>query len=76
VAMMADGTSGDVNNVNFRKPRPTLPSYAKMRTVADDIARKVHAALAKAEYRDGVTLAARYQEPMIAICRPTAEQLA
>jgi len=76
VAMMANGTSGDINSVNFRKPRPTLPPYAKMRTIADDIARKVHAALAKAEYRDGVTLAARYREPMIAMRRPTAEQLA
>ncbi|MCX6901865.1 MAG: hypothetical protein NT105_24550 [Verrucomicrobia bacterium] len=76
VAMMANGTSGDINSINFRKPRPSLPPYVRMRAIADDIAHKVHAALAKAEYRNGWTLAARYREPMIATRRPTAEQLA
>jgi hypothetical protein len=47
-----------------------------MRRVADDVARKVLAALAKAEYRDGVTQAARYREPMIGSRRPTPEQIA
>jgi hypothetical protein len=76
VALMANGTSGDINNVNFREPRPKTEPYAKMRYVAEDIARKVHAALAKAQYRDGVRLAARYREPLIAYRRPTAEQIA
>lgn len=76
VAMMANGTSGDINSVNFRKPRPKLPPYVKMRAIADDIAGKVHAALAKAEYRDGVTLAARFRELTIGSRQPSAEQLA
>lgn len=76
VAMMANGTSGDINSVNFRKPRPSLPPYTKMRAIADDIAGKVHAALAKAEYRGGATLAARYRELTIGSRQPTAEQLA
>lgn len=76
VAMMANGTSGDINSVNFRKPRPKLPPYVKMRAIADDIAGKVHAALAKAEYRGDVTLAARFRELTIGSRQPTAEQLA
>lgn len=76
VAMMANGTSGDINSVDFRKPRPSLPPYAKMRFIAEDLANKVHTALAKAEYQDGWTLAARYREPAISTRRPTAEQLA
>ncbi len=76
VAAMANGTSADINSIDFRNARPSLPPYAKMRLIADDVAGKVHAALAKAEYRDGVTLAARYREPMIARRQPTAEQLA
>ena len=76
VAMMANGTSGDINSINFRKPRPKLPPYVRMRAIANDIAGKVHAALAKAEYRDGVTLAARFRELTIASRQPTAEQLA
>ena len=76
VALMANGTSGDINNINFRKPRAKQESYAQMKFVADDVAQKVNAALDKVTYRDHVTLAARYREPAIATRRPTAEQLA
>lgn len=62
VAMMANGTSGDVNNINFRTPRPGKPPYAQMRHVAEDVAGKVHAALAKAKWQDAAPLAARYRE--------------
>jgi hypothetical protein len=76
VAMMANGTSGDVNNISFRQPRPAKEPYAQMRFVAQDVAGRVHAALAKAAYRDRATLAARYRELEIACRRPTAEQMA
>ena len=76
VAMMANGTSGDVTSTDRRTTQPKQEPYVKMRHVAENIARKVHAAMAKAAYRDDVTLAARYQEPMIATRRPTAEQMA
>jgi neutral ceramidase len=75
VAMLANGTSGDINNINFRKPRGKQEAYAQMRYVAEDVAAKVHAALAKVEYRDHVALAARYREPEIATRRPSAELL-
>jgi hypothetical protein len=75
VAMMANGTSGDINNINFRGPRPRQEPYAQMRRVAEDVARKVHAALAQAAYRDRVTLAARYRELVTACRRPSAEQI-
>ena len=75
VAMMANGTSGDVNNISFRQPRPGQEPYAQMRLVAEDLAGKVHAALANAVYRDRVTLAARYREPLIACRRPSPEQM-
>jgi hypothetical protein len=76
VAMMANGTSGDINNINFRHPRPSKKPYEQMRYVANDVAAKVQAAVAKAQYQDGVTLAARYREPMIKRPMPTAEQIA
>jgi len=75
VAMMANGTSGDCNNISFRQPRPPKKPYEQMRYVAEDVAAKVHAALAKAEYRDGVTLSARYRELTVATRRPTPEQI-
>ncbi len=76
VALMANGTSGDVNNVNFRHPRPAKKPYEQMRFVANDLATKVSAALAKAAYRGQVTLASRYREPMIGRRMPTAAEMA
>jgi hypothetical protein len=74
VAMMANGTSGDINNINFRDPRPRKQPYEQIRFVAHDVAAKVHAAMAKLEYRNDLSLAARYREPVIAWRRPNAEQ--
>ncbi len=76
VAMMANGTSGDINNINFRQPRPPKKPYEQMRFVAEDLAAKVQAALEKVEYHDRLTLDARYRELMIATRRPSAEQMA
>jgi hypothetical protein len=76
VALMANGTSGDINNINFRQPRGKRQPYEQMRLVAEDVARKVHAALAEVKYRDHVELAARYREPAIGTRRPDADLLA
>ncbi len=75
VAMLANGTSGDINNINFREPRPSRGPYAQMRYVAEDVAAKVHDSLAKVQFRDHVTLDARYREPPIGWRHPTAEQI-
>lgn len=76
VALMANGTSGDINNINFRQPRGRQQPYEQMRHVAEDVARKVHAAVTAARYHDQVTLGARYRELAVGTRRPTAEQLA
>ena len=75
VAMMANGTSGDINNINFLHPRPAKKRYEQMRFVADDLAAKVQAALANVKYSGQLTLGARYRELMIATRRPSPEQL-
>ena len=75
VGIMANGTSGDVNNINFRQPRPRQQPYQQMRYVAEDVAAKVHTAMKNLKYLDHVTLDARFREPTIAWRRPTAEQL-
>lgn len=74
VAMMANGTSGDINNINFRAPRPSLPPYTKMREVAEDVAAKVNAALAKVEWKDSAPLDARFRELQLA-WRPIDSEL-
>lgn len=76
VALLANGTSGDINNINFRERRQSRPAYERMRTVAHDVAGKVQGALAGLEYQSNVVLDARYREPAIGMRRPSAEQLA
>jgi hypothetical protein len=76
VALLANGTSGDINNINFRKARPKQEAYEQMKFVADDVAQKVVAALEQAKYRDHVALAARYREPVIGTRRPDKELVA
>ncbi|QDT53351.1 Neutral/alkaline non-lysosomal ceramidase [Caulifigura coniformis] len=74
VAMMANGTSGDINNINFREPRPRKAAYEQMRYVADDVAAKVHAELPKLTYRRDVQLDARYDEPALKWRHPTEKE--
>jgi hypothetical protein len=75
VALMANGTSGDINNINFRTPRPRQKPYEQMRYVAEDVAAKVKAAIAGFKFQKHVTLDARYREASIAWRHPTAEQI-
>ena len=74
VAMMANGTSGDINNINFQNPRPAKKPYEQMRYVAEDVASKVFAMLPTLKYQNQASLKASYREPTIAWRRPTPEQ--
>lgn len=62
VALMANGTSGDINNINFLHPRPSAKPYVQMRAVAEDVAAKVNTALANLQWKDTAALDARYRE--------------
>jgi hypothetical protein len=62
VALMANGTSGDINNIDFKNPRKSQPAYTQMRHVANDVAAKVHSALANLTWTTSAPLAARYRE--------------
>ncbi len=75
VAMMSNGTSGDVNNIAFGHKTERLPPYAKMRQVADLVAQKVFDAHQKIEFHDWVPLAARQRELTLAVRKPTQEQI-
>lgn len=75
VPMLANGTSGDINNINFRSPRPGQPPYAQINTVADDVAQRVHAATRELNWQESVELEGRYREVTVQWRRPTPEQL-
>lgn len=74
VAMMANGTSGDINNIDFLNPRPGKKPYEQMQFVADDVAKKVHGALSQVTWQAAAPLAARYRELEVA-WRPIDEDL-
>jgi len=76
ISIMSNGTSGDINNIDFTKPAEKLPPYAKMRIVADDVAQKVHAAYQTIRWRDRVTLSASVGNIEMRLRHPTPEQLA
>jgi len=62
VAMMANGTSGDINNIDFRRTERGRSGLEQMRHVAQDVAEKVHGALARVTWLDAAPLGARYRE--------------
>ena len=76
VAMMANGTSGDINNINFRTPRPGKKPYEQMRYVAEDVAAKVHEQLSKLTYRRDIQLKAAYRIPNVKWRKPNADEQA
>lgn len=76
VGIMSNGTSGDVNNINFRERSPRRQPYEKMRQVAHLLADKVYAEHQKIKFADWIELGAARDELTLAVRKPTEEQLA
>ncbi len=75
VAMLSNGTSGDVNNINFGGlPVKYLP-YEKMKIVADDVARKVLNVHQGIRYHNWVKLQAAQSELPLQVRRATPEMM-
>ncbi|WP_437225490.1 hypothetical protein SH661x_004088 [Planctomicrobium sp. SH661] len=75
VAILANGTSGDVNNINFTNPRPAQKPYEQMNYVARDVATKVQEALKNVKYERNVTLAACFRVINLKYRHPDAKML-
>jgi neutral ceramidase len=76
VAMMSNGTSGDVNNINVRGPAEKHPPYAKMRVVANDVAQEVLRVYKTVQFRDWVRLQGAQAELTLQVRQPSPEMLA
>ena len=72
VPMMANGTSGDINNINFREPRGRKAAYEQMTYVGEDVAEKVYEALGDLTFKRSISLAAQYRELELAPRKPDA----
>lgn len=75
VAMLSNGTSGNINNIDFRKPGDKYAPYEKMREVADHVAQAAHKAYQTIQWHDTVPLAGAMETLTIGVRHPTAEQL-
>ncbi|WP_162417834.1 hypothetical protein [Cyclobacterium roseum] len=73
VAMMSNGTSGDINNIDFSGPRVKHPPYGKMKLVADDVARAVVKGYQDIVYQDWVPLQAKQVLLNLKVRRPDPE---
>ncbi len=76
VAAMSNGTSGNINNINYAKPRVRKKHYEQMRFVAHRCAEAVHRQYQNLTWHDWVPLGMRQRELELAIRKPTPEQLA
>jgi hypothetical protein len=76
VAMMTNGTSGDINNINFRTPRPPAAPYARMREVADKLAREAVRVIGSMRFREAADLDGRTVELTLGVRKPSSEDLA
>ncbi|MEO9005470.1 MAG: hypothetical protein ABI288_12070, partial [Ginsengibacter sp.] len=76
VGILSNGTSGDVNNINFKgKPEINAP-YVKMRIVADDVAQEVLRVYKGINHQNWVKLQAAQSELSLKIRRASPEILA
>jgi len=76
VAMMSNGTSGDVNNINFKNPRPRAKPFEQMRAVAKRVADAVSETYETIEHDGDVTLAMAQELLTLNKRKPTPSQLA
>ncbi|MPY88803.1 MAG: hypothetical protein GEU99_12845 [Luteitalea sp.] len=76
VAMMSNGTSGNINNINFAGGQKELPHYGRMSVVANQVAAEVFRALQEIDYHDSVPLTMVQRELTLATRRPTEQMVA
>lgn len=62
IAMMSNGTSGDVNNNDYSQPLPTYPPYEKMSYVAKDLAQTLVKEYNQLAFKNWIPIHVSYQE--------------
>ena len=72
VGMLSNGTSGDINNINFQKPGKRMAAYEKMNQVAELVARRVAEACQQVKYQTWVPLGAANAELTLKVRKPDA----
>jgi hypothetical protein len=75
VALLANGTSGDINNINFREKRPAKGPYDQIELVADALAREVDRVYQDLKYADWAPLRMQEEELSLGVRKPANEDI-
>lgn len=75
VGMLSNGTSGDINNINFREQGQPQAPYEQMRKVADLVAKETHRVLGEIQYQDWVDLNAKTKVLELGVRKPSTEEI-
>ncbi len=75
VGIMSNGTSGDINNVDFRGGQAKQPPYGQIKLVASDVAQEVARVCKTLTYRDWVPLAVAQKELTLALRLPSNDEV-
>lgn len=76
VAAMTNGTSGDINNINFFEGRAKQPPFEQIRAVAVDVAQSAHVAYERIEYHDWVPIKMIEREIELGVRKPDESEIA
>jgi len=73
VGIMSNGTSGDINNIDFTGKRPRRQPYEQIKIVAHDVADAALKAVKQIKHHDWVPLGAAARELKLNVRRPSRE---
>lgn len=71
VGIMSNGTSGDINNIDFRGGQVKQPPYGQIKLVADEVAREVARVCKSLAHHDWVPLAVAQKEITLGLRLPS-----
>lgn len=75
VAMMSNGTSGDINNVNFREKRAAKKPYEQIQHVANSLADEALKVWRSIRFHDHAPLQAAQREITLGVRKPTDDEV-
>jgi len=76
VGIMSNGTSGDINNIDFRGGQAKEGPYGRIQIVANDVAQAVAAAVRNVKHADSVPLSVAQKEIELGLRIPTQDEVA
>ncbi len=75
VGLMSNGTSGDINNIDFRGSQEKQPPYGRIQIVANDVAQAVATAVKTVKHADRVALGVAQKEIALGLRLPTKDEV-